>query len=99
MLLLIWMCRLYVWAQIINDQDPFYGQNHLFYLHRRIREGLRPEFPRSDLGWRRGLTSPDCKLWRLMQGCWAARSEARPKAVEIRAALQEIWDERQGNHA
>jgi len=87
-----------VMLEIINDQDPFSGQNHLFYLHRRIREGMRPEFPRSDIGWRRGFTSPDCKLWKLMQACWAARPEARPKAVDVRATLQEVWNERQSNN-
>lgn len=87
-----------VMLEIITDQDPFFGYNHLFYLHRKIREGQRPEFPNNHEAYRRGLTSTDCKLWRLMQSCWAARPEARPTAIKARDILEKIWDSR-GRHA
>ncbi|KAF9504105.1 hypothetical protein BS47DRAFT_1355575 [Hydnum rufescens UP504] len=45
--------------EIITDADPFSKYNHLYRLHRLIREGLRPEFPQSELAWRRGLTNPE----------------------------------------
>lgn len=78
----------------MTDREPFHNHNHLFYLHRRIREGLRPDFPRGDTVWNRGLTSPECKLWNLMQACWAARPDARPSAQQVRQVLGEVWDER-----
>ncbi|KAF9512258.1 hypothetical protein BS47DRAFT_1345645 [Hydnum rufescens UP504] len=80
--------------EIITDADPFSKYNHLYRLHRLIREGLRPEFPQSELAWRRGLTNPECALWKLMHECWAPHPERRPTAVQARDRMLEIWSER-----
>ncbi|KAF9517943.1 hypothetical protein BS47DRAFT_1338816 [Hydnum rufescens UP504] len=80
--------------EIITDTEPFSKYNHLYRLHRLIREGLRPEFPQSELAWRRGLTNPVCALWKLMHECWAAHPDRRPTAVQARDRMLEIWSER-----
>lgn len=74
-------------GQIFTGHDPFHPGPFGAKTIGKIQNGHRPERPSDPTVVRRGL---DDNMWELLQECWSAKPDNRPRMVEVVERLKSM---------